>query len=147
MKPGGSIISWTRPQATDVISYAYLWAREAAKGREEGAKDRPAVVVLATVQMGERIEVFVAPVTTQMPREPSGFVEIPISVKRHLGLDDQRSWIVAEELNRFMWPGPDVRPVGGGNRTPYYGKIPEKLLERIRKEMRAARLRIIKRTE
>jgi hypothetical protein len=38
-------------------------------------------------------------------------VEIPAVVKRHLGLDEARSWIVVSEINRFIWPGPDLRPV------------------------------------
>jgi hypothetical protein len=32
-------------------------------------------------------------------------VEIPAVVKRHLGLDEARSWIVVSEINRFIWPG------------------------------------------
>lgn len=57
---------------------------------------------------------------------------MPMAVKRHLGLDDARCWIVASEVNRFIWPGPDVRPVRGGDGSPYYGKIPAALLEKVR---------------
>ena len=37
-------------------------------------------------------------------------VEVPPDTKRQLGLDDERSWIVLDEANRFAWPGPDIRP-------------------------------------
>jgi len=37
-------------------------------------------------------------------------VEISHETKRRLGLDDDRSWIVLTEANRFAWPGPDLRP-------------------------------------
>lgn len=35
------------PKPGRVIGYAYLWRDQAAKGREEGIKDRPCVIVLA----------------------------------------------------------------------------------------------------
>jgi hypothetical protein len=38
-------------------------------------------------------------------------VEVPLRVARHLGLDEERSWIVTTELNVFVWPGPDLRPI------------------------------------
>ncbi|MFC3443387.1 hypothetical protein ACFOKF_19725 [Sphingobium rhizovicinum] len=105
------------------------------------------MVVLAAVAEGDLMQVYVAPVTTKPPREAGGFVEMPMAVKRHLGLDDARCWIVAGEVNRFVWPGPDVRPVRGGDGSPYYGKIPGALLEKVRVAMRAGRVRIVRREE
>jgi len=37
--------------------------------------------------------------------------ELPPAVKKHLGLDEERSWIVVDELNTFTWPGYDLRPI------------------------------------
>ena len=122
-----------------------MWKREAA----ERIKDRPAIVVLATLVRDDLVEVYAAPVTTQAPREPHSAVEIPQRVKAHLGLDDQRCWIVATELNRFIWPGPDVRPVRRkGKSTPYYGKIPARLFEQLRRLMaiHAGRVGIVRRS-
>jgi hypothetical protein len=31
--------------------------------------------------------------------------------KRRLGRDAERSWLICAELNRFVWPGPDLRPI------------------------------------
>ena len=131
------------------MSYAYLWADEAEKGQEEGLKDRPAVVVVARVARGDRLELLVAPVTHQEPATGDG-VELPPQVKRHLGLDRERSWIIATELNRFIWPGPDIRLVEESD-GPFCGEIPAKLFEALRSAIltqRAVnRLRISKRTE
>ncbi|MGH7102211.1 MAG: hypothetical protein ACREFJ_07420, partial [Acetobacteraceae bacterium] len=38
-------------------------------------------------------------------------IEIPLPIKRHLGLDDDPSWIVVAEGNEFLWPGYDLRKV------------------------------------
>lgn len=88
------------------------------------------VVVIARTTDGERTQLLVAPITHSRPEAGEG-VEIPPPVKRHLGLDKDRSWIIATELNRFIWPGPDVRVVPTGE-TPYYGEIPAKLFEELR---------------
>jgi hypothetical protein len=36
------------PEAGLVIGYSYLWRRERQAGQDEGLKDRPSVIVLAT---------------------------------------------------------------------------------------------------
>jgi hypothetical protein len=42
------------------------------------------------------------------------------------GIDTDRSWIITTELNRFAWPGPDIRPTASGDYI--YGYLPEKLM-------------------
>jgi len=115
-----------------VISYAYLWWDQARRGQEEGIKDRPCVVVLAVRQEeGERI-VTVAPISHAPPRDLKDGVELPAETKRRLGLDDQRSWIITSELNRFAWPGPDLRPISQSRPGEFaYGGIPRKLMQRL----------------
>ena len=124
------------PEPGLVISYAYLWRREAEQGRAEGSKYRPAVVVLA-VQVGEDggKTVMVAPVTRSPPEDPRLAVEIPIATKRRLGLDADPSWIVVSELNRFEWPGPDLRPVAPGRWA--YGTLPAGLFRSARDRLLA----------
>ena len=126
-----------------------MWADEAERGQEEGLKDRPAVVVLAKTVRGDRPELLVAPVTHSEPADGT-VVEVPGRVKRHLGLDDERSWIVTTELNRFLWPGPDIRPAKG-SQTPLYGAIPAKLFDQVKRaiseQASAERMRIPKRSE
>ena len=103
------------PEPSLVINYAYLWQREAAQGRDESAKYRPAVVVLAVNSDDAHGEtVLVAPVTHLESRNSVAAIEIPSQTKRRLGLDPERSWIVVSEVNRFEWPGPDLWPVEPG---------------------------------
>eukprot|EP01037_Dinobryon_pediforme_P018683 gene18683-18982_t len=116
-----------------VIRYAYLWRSEHEKGIEEGSKDRPCAVLLAvTDESGDR-KVVVLPITHTPPRDLAVAIEIPAVTKRRLGLDDERSWIVVEESNRFTWPGPDLRPMKSGDAsTVVYGELPADLFRKSR---------------
>jgi hypothetical protein len=128
-----STTSWTTPEPGDVISYAYLWHREAESGQDEGLKDRPSVVVVARAVVDGTLQLHVAPITHSPPQRPDLAVELPPRVKRELGLDDERSWIITSELNRFYWPGPDIRLVKNDEHwTPYYGTIPAKLFDEVK---------------
>jgi hypothetical protein len=107
------------------------------------------VVVLAKAQTSGGTQIVVAPVTHSPPEAPANAVEVPANVKRELGLDRERSWIVITEFNRFPWPGPDVRPLEDGD--PFYGAIPDWLFRRVREAIGkcAARgeVRVTRRTE
>lgn len=116
-----------------VIRYSYLWASEYAEGREEGLKDRPcAIVLVSRREAGDEI-VTVLPVTHTPPVDPLLAVELPANTKQRLGLDDARSWVVLTEVNRFAWPGPDLRPARPGDASSIvYGALPYRLFEAIR---------------
>lgn len=113
------------PEPGFVIRYSYLWYAEFAAGREEGTKNRPcAVVLVQTSKLGVQW-VTVLPVTHAPPKDRAAAIEIPAEVKRRLRLDDERSWIVLNEANRFKWPGPDIRPLRGkGTQSAIYGPLP-----------------------
>ncbi len=114
-----------------VISYTYLWRGEHEEDREEGAKNRPVVVVLAVKnQEGDRI-VIVAPITHSAPSSPEDAIEIPTVTKARLGLDSERSWVVVSEVNRFVWPGPDLAPVPGNPRRFDYGFLPPRFFKKV----------------
>ncbi|MDO8353665.1 MAG: type II toxin-antitoxin system PemK/MazF family toxin [Aestuariivirga sp.] len=121
------------PLAGQVISYAYLWHSEHQRGQEEGLKDRPcAIILVITNENGNEI-VTVLPITHTPPSNPDLAVEIPPATKRRLGLDDERSWVVLTEANRFTWPGPDLRPTRRGEAASVlYGELPGSLLVKIR---------------
>lgn len=110
-----------------VVRYAYLWRDEALRGQEEGTKDRPCVVILAVETAHGDTVVTVAPITHAPPRHPETAIEIPAATKRRLGLDSERSWIIAADLNRFVWPGVDLRPVTPGSGRFDYGLLPGSL--------------------
>ena len=99
-----------------VISYAYLWRREHDQGRDSGAKTRPAVIVLIAKDMEGETIVIVAPITHSAPSSPDDAIEIPAATKARLGLDRERSWVMISEVNRFVWPGPDLAPLSGKQR-------------------------------
>jgi len=122
-----------------VIRYSYLWASEHARGQEEGIKDRPCAVVLATAnEAGDQV-VTVLPISHTPPSNPLLAVEIPALVKRRLKLDEERSWVVLTEANRFVWPGPDLRPLRPGDaQSTAYGPLPYRLAEEIRLKFIAA---------
>lgn len=98
------------PEPGLVINYAYLWHYEHEAGQEEGRKDRPSVIVLCVEgpEPGTTV-VTVLPITHVAPKNRGEGVEIPPGVKRHLGLDDEPSWIMVSEGNEFVWPGYDLR--------------------------------------
>jgi hypothetical protein len=123
-------MSGVPPQPGSVIHYAYLWADERAAGREEGLKDRPALVLALAVRAeGDETQVLVLAVTHSPPRDPADAVAFPAAEKRRLGLDDAPAWIVTTEGNAFIWPGPDIRPVPGRPAgTLTYGQVAPSVL-------------------
>jgi hypothetical protein len=121
-----------------VIRYSYLWHDEYLAGREEGVKDRPCAIVISMRDEEGDTVVLVAPVTHARPTDPIEAIEIPRATKRRLGLDDDQSWIIVTELNRFVWPGPDLRPIGREYPGRFaYGLLPETLFARVKAAIRA----------
>ena len=121
-----------------VIRYGYLWHDEARRGREEGSKDRPCAVVLALRREESGTTVVVAPITHSPPREDRAGVELPAATKRRLGLDEAASWIITDDVNAFLWPGPDLRPIPGEAPARFaYGLLPAALTERMLTSVRA----------
>ena len=97
-----------------VIRYSYLWAADAARGQEEGDKDRPAVIVLVVDGTATGMpRVLALPITHAAPAAGTGAMEIPQGVARSAGLDAARSWVVLSEFNEFVWPGFDLRIIPG----------------------------------
>ena len=99
-----------KPEPGLVISYSYLWHDQHLSGAVEGRKSRPCAIVVATTDNDGDVRVYVAPITHAKPDDPHA-VELPLAVKRRLGFDEAPSWIVTSELNRFVWPGYDLRPI------------------------------------
>ena len=62
-------------------------------------------------------------------------IEISARVRAALGLDDHPQWLRLDELNRFTWPGYDLRPVPGSPRRHDYGMLPHDLFEQLRERL------------
>ena len=119
------------PRPGLVIRYSFLWSAEADRGFVEGKKDRPCAIVVATTKDGQGdIQTIVAPITHSPPDDPATSLEIPAQVCRMLGLDAGRHWLRLDELNRFVWPGFDLRPRPNGRYD--YGMLPPGLFEQLR---------------
>jgi phenylpyruvate tautomerase PptA (4-oxalocrotonate tautomerase family) len=140
------------PRPGEVIRYAYLWTNEYEAGREEAAKDRPYAVVLTMRQDGDDKVVFVLPITSQRPALVDDAVEVTEATRRRLGLQDSACWVVLTEVNQFVWPGPDLRPVERPAGAFYsFGLLPGAQFKRIRDavlmRVRMRRLGVVPRTE
>ena len=133
------------------IRYAYLWRDEYRRGQEEGRKDRPCAVIVVTAGEGGRV-VTVLPITHTPPADMALAVEISAATKRRLRLDDARSWIVLSEANRFVWPGPDLRPTKPADPSDVaYGLLPHALFEegsaKLADAISARAVRVVPRSE
>jgi hypothetical protein len=125
------------PEPGLVIGYSYLWRNEALRGQEEGRKDRPCVIVLSIQSRDGQTVVTVAPITHTPPASADVAVELPSQTKQRLGLDRQRSWIIAADLNRFIWPGVDLRPTTRGRNSYVHGLLPAALYREVRDKVLA----------
>lgn len=121
-----------KPEPGLVISYAYLWARRAEQGHDEAEKSRPCAIVLSTVEVNGSITVLALPITHSAPLPSSAGVEVPPVTRQRLGLDETPCWIMITELNRFIWPGPDLRPIPGSTDRFAYGLLPPRFFRTVR---------------
>jgi uncharacterized protein YifN (PemK superfamily) len=131
-----------------VICYSYLWHDEHRAGIEEGRKDRPCAVVVARTDEAGDTAVLVVPITHTQPAADRHAIELPIAVKRRLGLDELPSWIITDELNRFIWPGFDLRPIS--RQAPdkfHFGFLPTETFDAVKRAIlaNAATLRKVQR--
>ena len=110
-------MSFPAPAPGLVVRYSYLWADDAAEGHEEGDKDRPAAIVMATLDTARGDTcAYVLAITHSAPQKGQAALEIPADVARRAGLDAGRHWVILDEFNNFVWPGFDLRHVP--NKTP-----------------------------
>jgi hypothetical protein len=111
----------------------FLVEQRTRGGATEGVKDRPcAIVVAAHRDSNGDLQTIVAPVTHQPPEDPAASIEIPPTTCKTLGLDSGRHWLRLDELNRFAWPGYDVRPIPGQPGRYDYGMLPPGLFRQLR---------------
>lgn len=116
------------------IRYDYLWRDEHQQGRVEGAKERPCAVVVVVTEGTVIDRIIVVPITHTQPRIGAEGIELPTLVERHLGLDDARSWIIPDELNRVRWDDPGIVPATPSTWT--YGNLPQPLVIRVQHRIR-----------
>jgi hypothetical protein len=138
-------VTFPSPKPGLVVRYAFLWSHERDAGADEAAKDRPcAIVVAASRRPDGELRVVVSPITHRPPDDTDLSIEIPRAVCRTLGFDDGRHWLRLDEINSFVWPGFDLRPIPGSGGDVAYGILPEPLFARLRRGIldRQARRRV-----
>lgn len=114
-----------------VLHYRYLWGHEHDRGLEEARYARPCAIVLTvTPEPGDAPRVIVVPLTTREPEAGREALALPTGVRRALGLDAARSWVMLDEANEFIWPGVDLEPSPDGRFD--YGVLPPVLYEQVR---------------
>jgi hypothetical protein len=125
-------VSLPIPRPGLVIRYGFLWSHEADAGAEESSKDRPCAIIVAVQrdQDGD-VRVIVAPITHEPPGDPSASIPVPPDVCRRLGLDNEAQWLRVDELNRFSWPGYDLRPIPDRGGIEY-GMLPQSLFLKLK---------------
>lgn len=96
------------------------------------AKDRPVAIVTAIRGEGDEVRVIVAPITYEPASDPEASIEAPAPFVRHSAFDDLRQWLRLDELNRFTWPGFDLRPIPGPHQKYDYGMLPRDLFDALR---------------
>ncbi len=136
------------PEPGLVVHFNYLWSSEFDRGRQEARYPRPCAIVLSYRRTADGATIaMVAPITHSEPRLGDQAIEIPQAVKKQLGLDDLRSWVMVDEVNETAWPGYDLQTNAQGQYV--YGFIPPTLFRRIKAEMmqvlKARRLRRVPR--
>ncbi len=119
------------PKPGLVIRYDYLWAHEAAAGRDQ-SKDRPACLVAASDSTATPRFVVILPITHAAPAGDTVGIEIPPKVRQAIGLDDAPCWVIVSEHNVDEWPNGGLTPIPGRAGVFSYGFIPPGLFAQIK---------------
>ena len=85
----------------DVVpSYPYLWLWQRERGEEEGRKDRPICVAVASRGNDGLTHLALLAITGTHPRVDQLAVEIPPLEIRRLGLSEfKQAWVIVSEYN------------------------------------------------
>jgi hypothetical protein len=127
-------MAFPTPEPGLVIAFSYLCSEEAEQGHAEGSKTRPCAIVVAQIlEEGQAPRVVVAPITHSPPANPDRALELPAAIRRHLGLDEDGSWIILDDFNVFTWPGFDLRTDPKTGRCDY-GFLPPLFFEQMRRK-------------
>ena len=122
-----------KPQSGVVIRYAYLWAREYARGEESGRKTRPVCVQISFSGASRDQTALLFPVTSQIPAAGVKALQIPETEARRVRLRTP-AWIIVEEWNEDNLATSDSiddpEPLGAFSKA-FVGKIREAVVAAI----------------
>ena len=138
-----------KPPVGHLIAYEYLWASQ-HQTRDDGAKTYPAAIVMTRDDLAPFPLAYVLGISHKPPRADERALEVLSKLKRHLGMDDQPTWIYTDQINIFAWPGPDLRlaenlssiPSARGNCV--IGALPTDWFERLKSHLQESyRLKMV----
>lgn len=141
------------PPVGHVVAYEYLWSSKADR-REDGEKVYPTALILAkSMEFGSPL-VYALGISHKPPNPTERALEVPRKMARWLGLDDRPQWLYTNELNIFVWPGPDLRPATWiSSRKLQHGScvlgpLPQDWFEEVKRDfLESARLQRLKVTK
>src|SRR5438445_5204643 len=84
-------------------------------------EDLPVRRHLANRTMLGKTLAYVAAISHKPPTAAERAIEVPRKLKRHLGLDEDPSWIYTDQVNEFIWPGPDLQAADRLSNLPGHG--------------------------
>lgn len=139
------------PHVGLVINYEYLWKAEDKNGAEEGKKSRPSCIVASIKDEDDGDTIVLVLPITHSPQNQNEALKIPPDVKKIISLDDKDQWIVCSEINKFIWPSCDIKPVSSRKPEEYcYGTITTGFLQAIKIKMKTLKdgkkFTVVKRT-
>jgi hypothetical protein len=105
------------PPIGNLVAYEYLWLSQ-ENTRNDGAKAYPVALIFAKKIIASVTLAYAVGVSHKSPHASEKAIEVPKKLKRHLGLDEDRSWIYTDQLNEFTWPGPDLKPAEWLSKLP-----------------------------
>jgi hypothetical protein len=105
------------PPIGNLVAYEYLWLSQENK-RNDGAKVYPVALIFAKKIIASVTLAYAVGMSHKPPYASQKAIEVPKKLKRHLGLDEDRSWICTDQLNEFTWSGPDLRPAEWLSKLP-----------------------------
>ncbi|UVC09971.1 growth inhibitor PemK [Rhizobium sp. TH2] len=97
------------PPVGHLVAYEYLWSSKAGV-QDHGEKTYPAAIILAREGLGSATITYSLGISHSPPRPGQRALPVPPKLKRWLGLDALPSWIYPDQINIFVWPGPDLQP-------------------------------------
>jgi hypothetical protein len=143
------------PPIGHVVAYEYLWASK-ARTRQDGEKVYPTALILSTRDELGSTFVYALGISHMRPPEGRRALEVPAKLRHHIGLDARPQWIYTDEVNAFVWPGPDLRPAQWISQrrivgdTCVLGALPEDWFNLVKNHFhesyRLDRMRLTKRT-
>jgi len=145
-----------KPPVGHVVAYEYLWASQTDE-REDGKKVYPCSVVMADSTAGGQSVAYLLGISHSPPRPGEAALAVPLQLKLRLGLDRQPAWIYLNQINVFVWPGPDLRPGRHVSTRPAaadtcdIGPLPDDWFALLQRELveayRQRRVKLIRRTD